>query len=213
MPNSTTTTLNPSPPLGGQRPIIAIAASTSGPQALRKLLSSLPPDFPAPVMVAQHLTDGFAKGLAQWLDTHVPLHVQVAHPNTVPMAGNVYLAPDGCHIAIEKGRIITPKAKPSDAQRPSADLLFRSIADTYGPLAIGIVLTGMGKDGAEGAVAIKQAGGRVIVQDLEDAAVAGMPKAVIARKAYDIILPLGSIGPYLSLLVSRFTPWRKIKDA
>ncbi len=187
-----------------RRPIVAVAASTSGPQALRKLLSSLPPDFPAPIMVAQHLTDGFAKGLAEWLDSLVPLHVEVAQTGTLPMPGTVYLAPDGCHLTIVKHRIVTLRSRPGDVERPSADILFRSVAEAYGPYAIAVVLTGMGKDGAEGAVAIKKAGGRVIVQDLEDAAVAGMPKAVVARNAYDIILPLQSIGPYLNLLVHRF---------
>lgn len=184
-------------------PVVAIAASTNGPQTLRNLLSDLPEDFPAGIVVAQHLTDGFANGLATWLRLYLALPVHVAEDRLPLRPGTVYLAPDGCHIIVEGDRIRTPKARPGELWRPSANRLFLSVAQSFGPLAIAVVLTGMGKDGTEGARAIKEAGGRVIVQDLSDAAVGGMPKAVVESGAYDIVLPVHAMGAYLITLTRR----------
>ncbi len=184
-------------------PVVAIAASTSGPQALRHLLSALPEDFPAGIVVAQHLSDGFAEGLATWLRPYLAIPVQVARDMTLLRPGTVYLAPDGCHLVVRGTRIRTPKAQPDEPWRPSANHLFVSVAESFGPLSVAVVLTGMGKDGTEGAIAIKQAGGRVIVQDLADAAVIGMPKSVVESGAYDIVLPLDAMGSYLIALTHR----------
>lgn len=184
-------------------PVVAVAASTSGPQALRQLLSSLPADFAAAVVVAQHLSDGFVAGLVEWLQNHVALVVQVAEEGMALTPGHVYLAPDGHHITVHGERLAVPRAENKEPWRPSANALFRSVATWCGPLGIAVVLTGMGRDGAEGAAAVHQAGGRVIVQDPVDAAVMGMPRATIEQGTYDVVLPLRAIGPYLTTLVKR----------
>ncbi len=184
-------------------PVIAVAASTSGPPALRTLLAALPADLGAAVVVAQHLHHGFGAGLAQWLQTQVTLAVRVARNGMSLEPNTVYLAPDGHHLIVQGTTLATPVASADDPWRPSADRLFRSVAAACGPLAIGVVLTGMGHDGAAGAEAIRAAGGHVIVQDPEDASVTGMPRAVIERQAYDIVLPLAAMGPYLVTLVRR----------
>ena len=184
-------------------PVVGVAASTSGPQALRTLLSGLPADFQAALLVAQHLSEGFAERLVDWLQQFVTLPIYIAREGMPLRAGAVYLAPDGRHIVVREGKLHTPRVREHDLWRPSANALFQSMAQFCGQMSVAIILTGMGKDGTEGAWAIRQAGGRVIVQDPEDAAVNGMPRAAIERGAYDIILPLRAIPTYLVSLVNR----------
>ena len=186
-------------------PVVGVAASTSGPQALRTLLSGLPADFKAAVLVAQHLSDGFVERLVAWLQQFVALPVRIAQEGMPLRAGVVYLAPDGRHITVRENRLSTPQACSNDLWRPSANALFLSMAQHWRTLSVAVVLTGMGKDGTEGALAVRQAGGRVIVQDPDDAPVNGMPRAVIERGAYDIVLPLKAIPSYLVSLVNRLS--------
>ena len=187
-------------------PVVGVAASTSGPPALRALLSTLPPTFPAAVLVAQHLSDGFAESLAEWLGAYVSLPVRTARDGLRLAPSTIYLAPDGCHITLRGDTLRTPQATAQDIWRPSADRLFVSLAESCGPMAVAVILTGMGRDGTEGAVAVRKAGGKVIVQDPQDAAVTGMPRSATERGAFDIVLPLHAIGPYLVTLVRRLHP-------
>jgi two-component system chemotaxis response regulator CheB len=155
-------TPGPSAEMGveGHVQMIGIASSTGGPATLAKILCSLPADFSAPILVVQHVTNGFVAGLAEWLDRMTPLHVGLASHGEVPQPGTVLLAPDDYHVRVNvHGIVELHKEAPYKGLRPSANFLFHSLARAYGPRAIGIVLTGMGDDGADGLLALRRAGG------------------------------------------------------
>lgn len=181
--------------------MIGIAASTGGPAALATVLGSLSADFPAPILVVQHVTRGFVAGLAEWLNGVTPLRVSVTSHGDTPQPGDVLLAPDDYHIqANAKGTVELCKEPPYKGLRPSANYMFRSLAHAYGPRAVGIVLTGMGDDGAEGLEALHQAGGLTVAQDEQSCVVYGMPREAIARNAVDRVLTLDQIALTLSQL-------------
>ena len=165
------------PPRSGR--IIAVAASTGGPPAVCQLLQHLPPDLEVPVVVVQHIVEGFLPGLVEWLRAEVPFHVtQAVHGGRLE-AGTVYLAPDGYHLEVAANLSARlTEADPVVGFRPSATVLFRSLARSLGPSATAIVLTGMGQDGLEGARELRRAGGRVLAQDETSSVVYGMPRAV-----------------------------------
>lgn len=175
-------------------PLVILASSAGGPQALLQVLSGLPADFPAPVLVVQHIAAGFARGLAQWLDQTCSLSVRVAETNTVPSPGFVLVAPDDAHLVLGRSRRIVLDRRTSvpSSIRPAADLTLRSAAALYGKDLLAVVLTGMGRDGALGVEAVKAHGGQVIVQDEATSAVYGMPQA--SRPFADAELPLESIA-------------------
>jgi two-component system chemotaxis response regulator CheB len=170
----------PSPrPVSRESAVVAVAASTGGPPALAAFLQGLPPDLPAPVLVVQHIVEGFLPGLATWLRSEVPFHVTPAEHGQELLPGTVYLAPDGRHLEVDsqiRARLTT--STPVSGFMPSATVLFRSLARSVGPAATAVVLTGMGRDGCEGARELHAAGGRILTQDEATSVVYGMPRAV-----------------------------------
>ncbi len=175
--------------------IIAIASSTGGPNALFTVLRALPANFPAPILIVQHMSPGFIQGLAQWLDHEEHIRVRVARNNTAPLPGQALLAPDDAHLTVdEKHRIRLVDSPPEGGHRPSGTTLLESVGRVYGPQALGIILTGMGNDGAKGMAALKSLGGKTIAQDQETSVIFGMPKSAIDLGTVDKVLPLSEIA-------------------
>jgi two-component system chemotaxis response regulator CheB len=175
---------------------VGIVASTGGPPALATVLRALPAGLSAPVLIAQHIAAGFTAGLVRWLSEVSPLRIQAAQQGATALAGHCYLAPDECDLEIDDhGVLSTPRS--TSVHCPSGNRLLHSLARAYGSRAIGIVLTGMGDDGAQGLLAIRHAGGATYAQDEESCVVFGMPHAARACGATDTLLPLGAIGPLL----------------
>jgi two-component system chemotaxis response regulator CheB len=159
---------------------IGVAASTGGPAALYRLLELLPACLPVPVLVVQHIADGFAPGLAVWLGSGSALPVRLAEENEPLLPGTVYVAPDRRHLRVSRAeRVTLSDAPPVGGFRPSATVLFSSLAEVYGAAATAVVLTGMGSDGLEGTRALRAAGAQVLAQDADSSVVFGMPRAVI----------------------------------
>jgi two-component system chemotaxis response regulator CheB len=169
-------------PLG----ILAIAASTGGPQVVHKLFSELPGDFPVPIVMVQHINAAFAESLAGWLAVSSKLKIKVARDGDALLPGQVLIAPPEAHLVVPtRGRVALRKDEPKDGHLPSATLLLDSVARAYGKRAAGLILTGMGSDGADGMLAIRNAGGRTMAQSQESCVVFGMPGAAIAKKAIE----------------------------
>ena len=182
------------PPSPGARPdIIVVGASLGGPRALAAMLRALPAEFPVPIAVVQHIADGFTEGLASWLGTESRLTVREGVDGEPLRPGLVVLAPTGRHLLVAEGVARLSDAPPVDTFKPSVTPLFASAARVYGARACGVILTGMGHDGAWGLRAIKEAGGPTIAQDEATSAVFGMPRAAIELGAVDRILPLDEI--------------------
>jgi two-component system chemotaxis response regulator CheB len=173
--------------------LVVVGASLGGPRALATVLRGLPADFSAPIAVVQHIADGFTEGLASWLGTESRLDVREAADGEPLRAGRVLLAPTGRHLLVAEGVARLSDAPPVDTFRPSVTPLFVSAARAYGPRACGVLLTGMGRDGADGLKAIKDAGGPTIAQDEATSAVFGMPRAAIELGAVDRVLALDEI--------------------
>ncbi len=160
--------------------ILAIGSSTGGPSALLKILGSLPGNFPLPIVVAQHITDGFIEGMIDWLRNYIHLPLKIAKNKESFSSGEIYISPTGKHLTVYFGGLIKLlEAEDKDLFRPSVNKLFESVAKIYGHRAIGVILTGMGSDGALGLKMIKEAGGLTLAQSEESCAVYGMPKAAI----------------------------------
>jgi len=179
--------------------LVAIAASTGGPAAIRAILSELPRSFPVPILIVQHIARGFASGLAQWLAGDTALGVKVAEFGEPAEPGTVYIAPDDRHIGCRLDgagtiHIVLDEAPAVGAFRPSASYLFRSVAESLGAKALSVILTGMGDDGIEGLRAAKAAGGRVIAQDEASSVIFGMPGEAVSAGVVDQILGLDSIA-------------------
>ncbi|MCL4205039.1 MAG: chemotaxis-specific protein-glutamate methyltransferase CheB [Pirellulaceae bacterium] len=184
--------------------LVAIGASTGGPPVLQIILSQLPSGFALPLLIVQHITPGFVSGLADWLaqTSRVPTHLAVH--GAVPLAGHAYLAPDDCHLGLDaSGRISLSKAERENGLRPAVSHLFRSVADTVGAQAIGVLLTGMGKDGAAELKLLKLRGAVTIAQDRASCVVNGMPGEAVLLGAADYILPPAQIPLFLTSLASR----------
>lgn len=183
--------------------VVGIGASTGGPAVLQTLLSGLPPDFPVPILVVQHIAPGFIKGMCAWLTDTTGLPVHPAADGVLPLPGHVYLAPDEAHMGVARnGRIELSQDAPENHVRPSVSFLFRSLATHYGPAAVGVLLTGMGRDGAEQLKAMRDAGAITIAQDRDSAAVHGMPGAAIALGGATQVLPAKDIAAFLAALVA-----------
>ena len=183
--------------------LVAIGASTGGPQALSHLLGELPGDFAAAVVVVQHMAEGFIEGLASWLDSTCELPVAVGANGQRLMPGTVTIAPSGLNLIVhDQLRITTHEPPPSQYHVPGIDATLMSIADCIGPGALGILLTGMGRDGAAGMKCLRDAGAFTIAQDEETSAVYGMPAAAVAIDAADVQLPLEEIGPAIRRLTA-----------
>jgi two-component system chemotaxis response regulator CheB len=176
------------------RQVVALAASTGGPAALHRLLSQLPGDFAAPVLVVQHNSQGFMNGLVSWLNGSCDLSVKIAEQGEALQPHTVYVAPDDRHLGVSAQAVVTLSAAPPVGQfRPSGTFLFESAARAFGPSLVAVILTGMGDDGVEGLRAVRQAGGRVIAQDQASSVVWGMPGAAVAAGLADEVLPLDMI--------------------
>ena len=189
-----------SPPMGvkeGRAWMLAIGASTGGPRALGKLLRRLPANLPAGVLIVQHMPASFTASFAQRLNQRSPLHVEEARDGQEVRVGSAYVAPGGIHMVVEeeRGRAIIrlQDSPPVNSVRPSADMTMTSVARLNGPRSMGVVLTGMGSDGAEGLAQIKAAGGLTLAQDKESSTIFGMPRAAIERGVVDGVLPLSKI--------------------
>lgn len=198
--------------------IVVIAASLGGMTAIQQLLSTLPADFPAAIIVVQHLSSSHSSQLADILAHHVALPVKWAEQGERIYAGTVYIAPPDYHVLASKSKTISlSRSERVQFVRPSANPLFESVAECYRERAIAVVLTGMGKDGASGVQAIKLHGGRVLVQDMRTSRAFHMPEAAIETGCVDFVLPLKKIATVLIALVmvrgaaaffrAQNTPW------
>lgn len=186
-----------------RRPVaIMIVASTGGPQAIQRLLQALDSDLSVPVLVVQHINDGFAAGMASWLSAMCPQPVQLAEHGDTPSAGTVYLAPGDRHLLVtRRGTLALSTSPPVGGFRPSGTLLFESGAEYYGRDAVGVLLTGMGEDGAAGLRALRAAGSITIAQDRATSVVYGMPAAAVALGAAEYVLALDAIGPEIRAML------------
>jgi two-component system, chemotaxis family, protein-glutamate methylesterase/glutaminase len=178
--------------------ILAIGTSTGGPNALAEVIPRLPAEFPVPVVVVQHMPPLFTRLLAERLDARCPLSVHEGEPGKTLVPGQVWIARGDYHMAVmRKGVDIVlalNQQPPENSCRPAVDVLFRSVAQTYGPNVLGVVMTGMGSDGARGACHIREAGGSVLVQDQATSVVWGMPGAVVSAGAAEGVYSLPDLS-------------------
>ena len=185
--------------------IVAIGASTGGPLVLQKILSGLPNGIPFPILIVQHISPGFTEGFTEWLSntTNFPLHI-AAH-GEVPVAGHGYIAPDNFHMGVEEGpRIVLSNHGLENGLRPSVAYLFRTTAKVFSSNAVGILLTGMGRDGAEELKIMKECGAITFAQDKESSVVHGMPgEAIKLNAATHILTPEGIIKTLTALIKVR----------
>jgi two-component system chemotaxis response regulator CheB len=164
--------------------VVGIGASTGGPPVIQSILGALPKGFPAPILAVQHIAKGFLGGLADWLSQTSGLRVVVASHGARPVAGHVYLAPDDFHMGLAReGHIFLSREPPLNGVRPSVSFLFRTLAEACGPGAVGVLLSGMGKDGAAELKLMKEAGATTVAQDGASCVVNGMPGEAIAQGA------------------------------
>ncbi|MGH8187080.1 MAG: chemotaxis-specific protein-glutamate methyltransferase CheB, partial [Steroidobacteraceae bacterium] len=170
--------------------LIGIGTSTGGPPVLQTILSSLPKEFPVPLLIVQHIARGFLPGLIEWLDQTAGLRVHLAAHGVRPLPGHAYIAPDDFHLGVDTtGRMILSHEEPENGLRPAVSYLFRSLAETCGPASIGVLLTGMGKDGARELKLLRDVGADTIAQDHATSIVHGMPGEAIALGAACHVLP------------------------
>lgn len=181
-------------PIAGET-IFAIATSTGGPQALADLLPRLPADFGAPVLICQHIAEGFSAGMANWLNGLCRLTVTLAKADDPVRAGMIYIAPSERNLVVTPARTLRlPERGPEQVYRPSCDLMLTSVAEIYGASAVGLILTGMGRDGVEGIGRIRRAGGTTLAQDEATSLIYGMNGIAIERGLIDQVYPLGTIA-------------------
>ena len=182
--------------------LVAIGASAGGPAALATILAELPASLPAPVVIVQHVDAQFAQGLATWLDHHTPLQVVLAQEGMQPQAGSVFLAGGDNHLVLnQEGRLTYTRHPLNCGYRPSIDVFFESVDRFWPGDIIGLLLTGMGRDGAAGLRTLRTHGYHTLAQDQATSAVYGMPKAAAELAAASEILPLAKIGPRLLALI------------
>jgi two-component system chemotaxis response regulator CheB len=185
--------------------VVAVAASTGGPGVLHQIFSLLPHDLSFPIVVVQHITPGFGGGFAKWLNSVTEIEVRIARDGEPVVPGHVLIAPEGKHLTVSPGRIVRlDDSPPINSLRPSADRLFDSVARAYRSSAMGVVLTGMGSDGAEGLAAIWRAGGYTIAQDEASCVVFGMPRVAIERGVVHQVLSPEEIGALILHLDKRY---------
>src|SRR6266700_3489797 len=183
------------------RRIIAVGISTGGPNALQYMLSQIPGDFLSTIVVVQHMPEGFTEMFARRLDECCSLEVHEARSGGLLIAGRVLICPGNRHMMVRRmprgDMVVLSDGPPVNGHRPSADVLFHSVAQEFGLTAVGILMTGMGDDGAEGLGAIKAAGGMTIAQSEDTCVVSGMPRAAILKGYANKIIPLDGLGAYL----------------
>jgi two-component system chemotaxis response regulator CheB len=198
-------TEDPRPPVVSPRrsqthsEVIGICASTGGPRALADLAGQLPGDYRIPILVVQHMTPGFIFGLVRWLDHELAVPVGLASDGQELTPG-IWFAPDGAHLRMQSPRRLRLDTDTvAGSHRPSGDVLLLSLARVCGARSVAVVLTGMGRDGAEGLAAVADAGGRTIAQDEQSSDVYGMPRAAVELGAQKVLAP-AAIGEALAVL-------------
>ena len=180
---------------------VVVAASTGGPPTLRTLLQGLPGNFPLPILLVQHMTEGFVTGFTEWLESVTHLQVVIARPGQLPQPGVIYVAPEDRSLTLSRGGRILLSMSPIKGNSSSADLLFESVGRAWKEEALAIVLTGMGRDGAQGLGVLKQMGGYCLAQSQADCPVFGMPAAAIEAGWADQIMLAEEMSDFLSALV------------
>ncbi len=174
--------------------MLGITCSTGGPQALVHLLGALGPAFPLPILLVQHMTGSFIQGFARWLEGVCPFRARLVNDGCIPIAGSVHMAPADRHLRLDSGRLWLDAGDPISFQCPSGTVMFQSMARDLGEAALGVLLTGMGDDGALGLLDIRRAGGYTIAEDESTAVVYGMPAAAVQMEAVCESLPLHTIA-------------------
>lgn len=183
--------------------IVAIASSTGGPAALNEILQNIPANFPVPIVIVQHISADFVVSLAEWLHIATELSIETAQSGVYPKAGHIYLAPGDKHLSLAvNGCFKTSQESGVWRYMPSCDVFLHSVAQIYGNRAIGVVLTGMGDDGADGLRALYEAGSTTIAQDQATSVVYGMPREAMLRGSAQHILPLDDIAGLLKKLTN-----------
>src|SRR5207248_47801 len=184
------------------RRVIAIGISTGGPNALQFVLSQIPGDFQSTILIVQHMPEGFTEMLAKRLDECCALHVHEARSGDLLLAGRVLICPGNRHMMVRRmprgDLVVLSDGPPVNGHRPSADVLFHSVAQEFSLMSVGVLMTGMGEDGAEGLGAIKAAGGMTIAQSEDSCVVSGMPRAAILKGYADKVIPLEGLGAFLA---------------
>ena len=184
--------------------LIGIGASTGGPPVLQTILSGLPKDFPVPLLIVQHIAPGFLPGMVEWLSQTTGLRVHIAAHGATPLPGHAYVAPDDFHLAADpRGHLVLAREAAEGGLRPAVSYLFRSLANAYGASAAGVLLTGMGKDGAAELKDMRDQGAYTVAQDRDSSIVHGMPGAAIELGAAAHVLPADKIAGALVVQVRR----------
>jgi two-component system chemotaxis response regulator CheB len=192
----------PKPGLNGTR-LVGIGASTGGPPVLQTILSRLPKDFPAALLIVQHITRGFVPGLVEWLNQTTGWQIHVAAHEAIPLPGHAYFAPDDFHMGVSaEGRILLSREQPENSLRPAVSYLFRSLATTRGENAVGVLLTGMGVDGAAELKLMRDRGAITIAQDRESSVVHGMPGEAIQLGGAVHVAPADNIAQVLMTVLN-----------
>jgi len=186
----------PAAPTGKKNPfsVALIGASTGGPSAVRTLLSGLPGNFPLAILISQHIEEGFDAGYASWLNSGTELTVRLAKETDKLIPGTVLVAPATRHLICRQDAVFCDDSPRYKNQKPSVDKMFMSAAKSHGAGVLAVLLTGMGRDGADGCLEIRNAGGTTLVQDQASSLIYGMPKAAAELNAASRILPLGGIA-------------------
>ncbi|HXC25836.1 MAG TPA: chemotaxis-specific protein-glutamate methyltransferase CheB [Gemmatimonadaceae bacterium] len=181
--------------------IVAIATSTGGPAALQTILSTIPKSLSVPVLVVQHIATGFVPALVGWLNQTSALPVVIAESGVPLQGGMVYVAPNDAHLGVAHDHILLSREGPIGGFRPSGTYLFRSVSAAFGEAAMGVILTGMGRDGVEGLRVLRAAGGFVVAQNEKTSVVFGMPAEAVQADLVDRVLPLGQISAAIAARV------------
>lgn len=187
----------------GQVELIAVGASTGGPLALKTILAGLPNDYPFPILMVQHIAQGFTEGLVEWLAGSSGFSVRIATDGECPLRGHAYIAPEGRHMKLGADRRIVLSADGAEhGHRPAVSVLFRSVADVLGRNAVGVLLSGMGRDGADELKQMKERGALTIAQDRQSSVVHGMPGQAIAIGGARQVLSPEQIAAALAALAT-----------
>ncbi len=204
VPSTGTPIVSPisSAPAAPLNPIVVIGASTGGPRVIRQIIAGLPRTFPAAVLVVQHIAEGFSEGMAEWLASIGTLPVHLAREGSPIRAGEVLIAPDQRSLLVTHHGTIHLSDAPLLIQRPSVDITMQAVADVYGSRAVGVLLTGMGRDGAYGMRALYRRQAYTIAQDEASCAIFGMPRAAIQLGVVRDVLPPEAIAPRLVEVVA-----------
>lgn len=191
-------------PEADEAAVVGVIASTGGPKAIARLFAELSPNFPAPILVVQHIIRGFSEHLAGWLDANSDLRVQEAVHGMRAEPGHVYVAPADSHLELGDGRFLElNEGLPVGGHCPSGDMLLESIARRSGAMGVGIVMSGMGSDGTAGLAALHRAGGKTFVQDRHSSIVYGMPQSALDLGVVDDIVELDNMAGHLTSIVKR----------